>query len=523
MLNFCKTFCEDETIMLSNSSQLVDIQMVAELVLSGETVISFLLVSLLNQIVKEGTEDEVFSVVRVIAEIITISPCTSDQFISCGIVNSFHGIYCLPYCSRIQTVCSHLIFNILCSASALTFAQENEWLPLTVKLLEFINSGIDYTSSNQEHKILIGVLCFVLHHSANKVLVEPAKAIILNSSLVSLTDVIVQKACSKGPSLFQHNQDTAFGELLSFVLLLVFFSLRSLHTILEASIDWQDFLQHSEDIHSFSVLGIPCHDLCRLMHFGPPPIKLIASQCLLELFTRISDQRTCTNAELRCSVKYLKSIIAVTEGLVFGEDSKVAGNCGTCLSVILGWEKFGSQEKVAARESKWFRLIMEEFAVALTAPGLTSKSFTNQQKFAANLAVSLLRLSQVPDWLTSLFDSHLISGIVANLSARNVTAEIGNLFSELMARKYLSQEHIVALHNLFQVCRRQVYEGSSKAQMFGQSVKKKIARSSDDMLALLFGLMLNQNTDSGAVQSEQQTLLRAIDLFFQESSGREQR
>ena len=83
------------------------------------------------------------------------------------------------------------------------------------------------------------------------------------------------------------------------------------------------------------------------------------------------------------------------------------------------------------------------------------------------------------------------------------------------------QAHFV--HNMMQVCRRQVYEGNSKAQMFGQSVKKKIVRSSDDMLALLFGLMLNQNTDSGAVQSEQQTLLRAIDLFFQESSGREQR
>ncbi|KAG2564449.1 hypothetical protein PVAP13_7NG122556 [Panicum virgatum] len=476
MLNFCKTFCEDETIMLSNSSLLVDIQMVAELVLSGETVISFLLVFLLNQIVKEGTEEEVLSVLRVFAEIITISPCSSDQ---------------------IQTVCSYLIFNILCSANALTLAQEDEWLPLTMKLLEFINSGIDYTSNNQEHKILIGVLCFVLHHSANKVLVEPAKAIILNSSLVSLTDVIVQKACSKGPSLFQHNQDTAFGELILVLLLhaLIVVSIFSLHTILEASIDWQDFLQHSEDIHSFSVLGISCHDLCRLMHFGPPPIKLIASQCLLELFTRISDQRTCTNAELRCS-----------EGLVFGEDSKVAGNC----------------EKVAARESKWFRLIMEEFAVALTAPGLTSKSFTNQQKIAANLAVSLLRLSQVPDWLTLLFDSHLISGIMANLSARNVTAEIVNLFSELMARKYLSQEHTVALHNLFQVCRRQVYEGNSKAQMFGQSVKK-VARSTNDMVALLFGLMLNHNTDSAAVQSEQQTLLRPIDLFFQGSSGGEQR
>ncbi|RLM74576.1 hypothetical protein C2845_PM15G04710 [Panicum miliaceum] len=376
-----------------------------------------------------------------------LGQCSTEDFnlasCQCAILSILYA--CSFYNERLAAdnqILASVEQYILLNASALAFAQEDEWLPLTVKLLEFINSGIDYTSSNQEHKILIGILCFVLHHSANKVLIEPAKAIILNSSLVSLTDVIVQKACSKGPSLFQHNQDTAFGELLSLVLLLVFFSLRSLHTILEASIDWQDFLQHSEDIQSFS---------------------------------------------------------------------------------ILGWEKFGSQEKVVTRESKWFRLIMEEFAVALTAPGLTSKTFTNQQKFAANLAVSLLRLSQVPDWLTLLFDSHLISDIVANLSARNVTAEIVNLFSELMARKYLTQEHIVALHNLFQVCRRQVYEGSSKAQMFEQSSAKKVARSTDDMLALLFGLMLNQNTDSGAVQSEQQMLLRAIDLFFQESSGRERR
>ena len=53
---------------------------------------------------------------------------------------------------------------------------------------------------------------------------------------------------------------------------------------------------------------------------------------------------------------------------------------------------------------------------------------------------------------------------------------------------------LTSVHNMMQVCRRQVYEGSSKAQMFGQSVKK-VARSTDDMLALLFGLMLNLNTD----------------------------
>jgi hypothetical protein len=172
---------------------------------------------------------------------------------------------------------------------------------------------------------------------------------------------------------------------------------------------------------------------------------------MLELLTRISDQRSYVNAELRCSAKYMKSIIAVTEGLIFSEDSRVAQNCGSCLSMILCWEKFGNQENMVVTESKWSRLIMEEFAVALTAPGLTSKSFSNQQKIAAKIAVSLLKLSQVPDWLTSLFDSSLISGIVANLSARNVTGDIVKLFSELMAKKYLNEEHIVALHNLFQV------------------------------------------------------------------------
>ncbi|KAG8064255.1 hypothetical protein GUJ93_ZPchr0004g39778 [Zizania palustris] len=299
-------------------------------------------------------------------------------------------------------------------------------------------------------------------------------------------DGIVQEACAKGPSLFQHSQDTAFGELLILMLLLVFFSLRSLHSILE----------------------------------------LIASQCLLELLTSISDQRSCLNSELRCSAKYLKSIIAVAEGMIFSQDSRVAENCGACLSVILGWERFG-KEKAVIRESKWSRLILEEFAVALTAPGLTSRSFTNQQKIAANIAVSLLKLSQVPVWLTSLFDGSLITGIVANLSARNVTAEVVDLFSELMARNYLNQDQIAGLHSLFQVCRRHAYGGGSQAQ---QPPEQKVettaaARSTDDVRALLLGVMLNQRAGGSpcTLQMEQQKLLRQIDSFLQQSTRREQR
>ncbi|KAG8064256.1 hypothetical protein GUJ93_ZPchr0004g39778 [Zizania palustris] len=212
--------------------------------------------------------------------------------------------------------------------------------------------------------------------------------------------------------------------------------------------------------------------------------------------------------------------------MIFSQDSRVAENCGACLSVILGWERFG-KEKAVIRESKWSRLILEEFAVALTAPGLTSRSFTNQQKIAANIAVSLLKLSQVPVWLTSLFDGSLITGIVANLSARNVTAEVVDLFSELMARNYLNQDQIAGLHSLFQVCRRHAYGGGSQAQ---QPPEQKVettaaARSTDDVRALLLGVMLNQRAGGSpcTLQMEQQKLLRQIDSFLQQSTRREQR
>lgn len=72
-----------------------------------------------------------------------------------------------------------------------------------------------------------------------------------------------------------------------------------------------------------------------------------------------------------------------------------------------------------------------------------------------------------------------------------------------------------------QVCRRQVYEGSSKAQLSEPKVKQNV-RGTDDVIALLHGLMLDQSADSDAAQTEQEKLLREIDLFFQESSRREQ-
>jgi hypothetical protein len=37
--------------------------------------------------------------------------------------------------------------------------------------------------------------------------------------------------------------------------------------------------------------------------------------------------------------------------LIFGEEGRVVENCGSCLSMDLCWEKFGSQENMGVREN----------------------------------------------------------------------------------------------------------------------------------------------------------------------------
>lgn len=74
--------------------------------------------------------------------------------------------------------------------------------------------------------IVIGILSLILHHSTTGVLTEASKTIVLNVPLISVINTKVSEACSKGAALCDHCEGTNTGELLMFMLLLVFFSLR---------------------------------------------------------------------------------------------------------------------------------------------------------------------------------------------------------------------------------------------------------------------------------------------------------
>lgn len=348
----------------------------------------------------------------------------------------------------------------------------------------------------------------------------------------------------------------------------------SLHALLEANVDWQDFFQSGADSHSTSVLGISTHELCKILSTGSSIIKLVSSQCLAQLFDRISEQKMHLNEELKCSPRYLQSIVAVVEGFVFHANGIVSRNCGSILAIMLGWENRVLREC----SNKWCKLIVEELVVGLgTASGLSSKGFAYRLEGLVGIVVALLRWKTVPVWIGKLFRDTVVSGIVNQLTARNVTGEIVKLFQELMKRNYLTQEHVSILHHLFQVififgiliffslhiwhapyiflffgkkkyqlvvvpydpysyqnketkevmvlakfmfqiCRRQLYDENEANQL--DEDNDTVTMGCDDSGKLwtqLIRLMLKQSKDCAGSRVKNKNLLDEIDLFFQES------
>ncbi|PKU76745.1 Protein PRD1 [Dendrobium catenatum] len=454
ILKFCRLSRANESqlIVYSYGSQTMNMQLISELVVSGDNYVAQLLVSLLRELQGEGGEDDMICVLNTMTEILKKFSDASIQLCMHSFSGAIRSIYYSPNCSpQLFSSCSLLVFHVLYTTSHNVLSQEGEWLAVTVKLLEYVNPKLASQLWGQDELLVISIFCLILHHSRNQVLEEASKAILLNSALASAVENIVQTSIAKGPALVDHDEEMETRECLPFYLLLYFFSLNSSYATIQDCLDWQDFLQSSNTAPPTLLISIKCHDLCRLMHFGSSLIKSLSSQCLVEMLSRISDQRERNQEELRCSARYLQSMIAVMESLVFYEEKAVATNCGICLSKILSCKSLGLGEKMVIRNCKWFRMIMEEFTMTLTAPSMASKYFKNLHKPASRIATALLRLEQTPQWMRSVFDISCISGVVSNLCAQNLSAEMVDLFRALLSRKYLNEEHVGCLNQIFQV------------------------------------------------------------------------
>ncbi|XP_038715800.1 protein PUTATIVE RECOMBINATION INITIATION DEFECT 1-like isoform X2 [Tripterygium wilfordii] len=524
LLTFCRLNSGNraDIIVHKKHSQTFNVNNIAELVIAGDNYVAPLLVCLLLQLAKEeGQGNDIIAVVNLMATIINIFPPASEYFCLHGIGNGVQAVLynSIHSSSEIFKPISLLVLSILSLVHSETLSRDEAWVTVTIKLMDFLITTLDVEGWNCEGLEVIGILSLVLHHSTNKVLLEAAKAIIFNTSLISSINSMIRTACSKGPALFNCDEKTGMGEALIYMLLLFYFSLRSLHAVLPEFVDWHHFVDQSNLMQQLSTITIQCTDLCRLMHFGPPTVKLVASYCVLEIFTRLTEQVNRKKEELECSMDYQIATRAILEGLVFHSDIRVARNCAFCLSMIIGWEKLGMQETRFIAENRWCRLIVEEMAMSLAVPCLASKSFTNHHKSAVYITVALLKLQNVPRWMGLVFNDCCISNIIDNLSASNVSSELIFLFRELSNNDFVNTKQIGTLKQTLQACRKHLHMHNAQCVHANTYPKKTVATPEDlgEVHEYLIHLMSSEflpDTDSRGREVRDKRLLEEIELFF---------
>ncbi|KAH7521537.1 hypothetical protein FEM48_Zijuj07G0044100 [Ziziphus jujuba var. spinosa] len=526
ILKFCRSNISNcSTIKDHGKNCTVNVQALAQLVAAGDNYGATLLVCLLTQMVKEEVrEHEIISLINLMTTIIDIFPAASDQLSLHNIANAIHTFYyesSHEKSSQISMAMLVLIYDILCSVHPETLSDDETWLAVTIKLMDYVNTeAVDKWSS--DHLFVLGILSLILHHSCDKAFTETSKTILFNSSLGSTINRTIDAVCLKGPALVDHDEGSSTGPLV-FVLLLNYFALKSLHAVLPGIVDWQTFFDPLDKMQPLSLICIHCHALCRLMYFGSPPIKLVSSYCLLELFARISEQRIRKREELKCTIEYLKSVMAVLEGLVIYNDLRVSVNCGLCLSMILGWEIMDMEEASVIGKNSWGRVIIEELVMSMAVPCIASKSFISHYKPAIYVAVALLKLRKHPQWLKSVFDDSCISGIIENLTASNVSTEIVLLFQELLNSEFLKTEQLATLNRVLKACRKRMYIDNNEGDCAKEHIKKAVTVSDDleEVCAYLIYLMSSasfQNGDSQGSHFGNKSLLEEIEMFLRTST-----
>ncbi|CAK9139716.1 unnamed protein product [Ilex paraguariensis] len=527
ILKFCRCNSSNEThiIIHRNSVQNIDLNAIGELIASDDNFGATLFVCLLRELVEEGgNEHDFISVVNILAVIIDFFPAASDQLCLHGIASPIHNVFChARHCSSPQTfrTLSQLIFIILRSVHPESLSDDEAWLAVTMKLMDYLIATVDADGWTEDGLMIIGILCLILHFSTNQKLVEASKTILLSSSLGLIINNTITEACARGPALVDYSEGTKLGETLIFVLSLHYFSLRSVQAVLPWTLDWKNILDDGSSMQTLSFMSIHCRDLCRLMHFGSPLVKLVASYCLLELFTGVSEVNCGNQENPQCTTWYLLSVMAVLEGQIFCSDIRVAMNCSHCLSMILSWEK-PEMETRLAHENNWCRLVVEELAMSLAVPCLASKSFMFHHKPAVHVAVALLKQKKVPGWMTSVFDDSCIFAIVKNLSPSNVSTEMVLLFRKLLNCNYLKAEQIAGLNRVFQACRKCTYKDDVQDVSAEEHTQKMVVIPDDlgKVCEFLIDIMSSQLTPAiGRFQISKMRLLEEIELFSKSLIG----
>ncbi|KMT14805.1 hypothetical protein BVRB_3g065300 isoform B [Beta vulgaris subsp. vulgaris] len=482
ILKLCRNSGSNGTLVDSSVLNFQDIALLASV---GDNLLPKVLVLLLKQCVGEDMLlEDVMSLLHFISLVINAFPHASDQLCMHGVDNAIQNLCSNMLCSSSlenDMIVSRFIFIILCSVQSQTLYCDEAWLAVIMKLLDSFTLRMKTNGWKEEHLLVLGVLSLVLHHSTHGALVETAKFILLNSSLAPLMRATVDGLFVNGSASIEQEEETDTEQALVFILLFSHFYLRRKHGLAEF------LLFTRKDVHtSFNWNPLPGY------------------------------QQNGVN----CSMGYLRSMVAILEGLVFHHDLRIAMNSGLCLSMIFSWEVPTS----LVRNNSWCRTIVEELAKSLAAPCSVSTSFMNHHRPAVYITIALLRSKTVPPWMNSVLNEACVSGIIENLSPNNISVEVVLLFQQLLLSAYLKSDQIAKIDHLLQACRRCICMENNEDECIEENGRKVVTMSSDmgEVCEFLLEIMSSEShldINTGGHHAKANRLMEETDLFSKLVAG----
>ncbi|CAO2831412.1 unnamed protein product [Amaranthus hypochondriacus] len=526
ILKLCRNSCSNG---IQANDRIVNFLNIAHLATVGDNLLPKLLVLLLKQLAGEDMSlGDVISLLHFVSSIINIIPHASDQLCTNGMGNAVQILCSKLLCPSSLENCLiflQFIFITLQSVQSQALNDDEAWLAVVMKLLDSFPSNMTASELTEEHLLVFCILSLVLYHSTQGALVETAKFILLNPSLAPVMQGTFDALCSTGFASVEHEDEACTNHAVVFLLLFCHFYLQSLKVVLPGSMKWENFFNLPEGTSTFPSIGIYCHDICRFLHYGSSLIKLVASYCLIDFLSGITNQLNSNQNNLKCSMGYIRSMVALLEGLIFHCDLRIAINSGLCLSMIYSWEVPSLYHKSLVRTNGWCRMIVEELTRSLAAPCSVSMSLMDNHRPAVHIATSVLRLKTIPSWMNSVFNEACVSSIIENLCPSNITVEVVLLFQQLLLSDYLKPNQITNLSHLLQACKRRMCMENSEDICSGDEERKKVVTMSSNLeeicefLVQLLTSYSHLDINSSGHNAKNSRLMEETELFLRLLAG----
>lgn len=145
ILKFCGIRGLDNTpaIVFGKSAQVLDVQAIAKLVVSGDNYSARVLVCLMEELAKEKTQEpDLLSLLNLVEDVIQILPDASNQLCLNGIAKAVQILYydqCPTFSSELYRDSSIFIFNLLSSVHSESLTDCDAWITVTTKVHALTN------------------------------------------------------------------------------------------------------------------------------------------------------------------------------------------------------------------------------------------------------------------------------------------------------------------------------------------------------------------------------------------------